>query len=286
MKSSRAGLFPEQSSTAFRQRSNLVQATSESWRPQLFTASTSKLSLFLASVRRFFDIQAGSGWRDLSAVLPSLQGTVLDVGCGAQPFRPLINPQATYLGIDTDEAKAHFGYEMPNTTYFSGDVWPVADSSVNVVLCTETLEHVLETRRFLGEAARSLAPDGTLLLTIPFAARWHFIPYDYWRFTPSSLNHLLTTTGFHSVRVYARGNAYTVACYKVMTVLLLFLMPQSGSSISRLLLRLVGLLFLPLFVLLAAIANLSLRGRGGDDCLGYTVFAMRNGETEDGLNPR
>jgi hypothetical protein len=34
--------------------------------------------------------------------------------------------QATYLGIDTDAAKAHFGYEMPNTTYFSGDVWPVA----------------------------------------------------------------------------------------------------------------------------------------------------------------
>ena len=286
MKRGRADLFPEQAAAAFRQRSNMVDATSESWRPQLFTASTSKLSLFLAGVRRFFDIQAGSGWRDLSAVLPSLQGTVLDVGCGAQPFRPLINPQATYLGIDTDEAKAHFGYEMPNTTYFSGDIWPVTDSSVNVVLCTETLEHVLETRRFLGEAARCLAPDGTLLLTIPFAARWHFIPYDYWRFTPSSLNHLLTTTGFHSVRVYARGNAYTVACYKVMTVLLLFLMPQSGSWISRLLLRLVGLLLLPLFVLLAMIANLSLRGSGGDDCLGYTVFAVRNGETENALNPR
>ena len=32
------------------------------------------------------------------------------------------------MGIDTDAAKAHFGYEMPNTTYFSGDVWPVANS--------------------------------------------------------------------------------------------------------------------------------------------------------------
>ena len=72
-----------------------------------------------------------------------------------------------------------------------------------------------------------------LLLTIPFAARWHFIPYDYWRFTPSSLNHLLTAAGFHSVRVYARGNACTVACYKVMTLLLLLLMPQTASKISR-----------------------------------------------------
>jgi hypothetical protein len=140
---------------------------------------------------------------------------------------------------------------------------------------------VLETRRFLGEAARCLATGGTLLLTVPFAARWHFIPYDYWRFTPSSLNHVLLATGFHSVRVYARGNAYTVACYKVMTVLLLLLMPQNVSKVSGLLLRLVGLVFLPLFVLLALIANLSLRGRGGDDCLGYTVFAVRTGQTGD-----
>jgi hypothetical protein len=30
---------------------------------------------------------------------------------------------------------------------------------------------------------------------------------------------------------------------------------------------------LPLFILLAAIANVSLRREGGDDCLGYTVVA-------------
>jgi SAM-dependent methyltransferase len=211
-------------------------------------------------------------------VLPTLHGAVLDVGCGAQPFRSLVSPQATYFGIDTDAAKAHFGYEMPNTTYFSGDVWPVATASVNVILCTETLEHVLETRRFLTEAARCLAPGGTLLLTVPFAARWHFIPYDYWRFTPSSLNHLLTENGFHRVRVYARGNAYTVACYKLMALLMPLLMPQTASRASRVLLRLPGLLFLPLFVLLAASANLSLRGGGGDDCLGYTVVALRDGQ--------
>jgi SAM-dependent methyltransferase len=274
MKGTGTGLFPEQNAAAFRHRDNMVDATSETWRPQLFVATTTRLSLILAGVRRFFDIQAGSAWRDLSAVLPSLQGTVLDVGCGAQPFRSLINPHATYLGIDTDGAKAHFGYEMPNTTYFSGDVWPVADSSVDVVLCTETLEHVLDTRRFLTEAARCVTPGGTLLLTIPFAARWHFIPYDYWRFTPSSLNHLLTAAGFHSVRVYARGNAWTVACYKVMTLLLLLLMPQTSSKGLGLLLRLVGLIFLPLFVGLAVVANVSLT-YGGDDCLGYTVLAIR-----------
>jgi SAM-dependent methyltransferase len=275
MNNSRAPLFPEQAQAAFRERANMVEAKSEAWRPQLFSAKTTRWSELSASLRRFFDIQAGSAWRDLSAVLPSIQGTLLDVGCGAQPFRSLVNPQAKYLGIDTDEAKAHFGYEMPNTTYFSGDVWPVPDASVNVVLSTETLEHVLDTRRFLGEAARCLAPGGTLLLTVPFAARWHFIPYDYWRFTPSSLDHLLAKVGFKNTRVYARGDAVTVACYKVMAVILRFLLPQNRSWLTSLLLRLIGLVFLPLFVVLALIANLSLLGPGGDDCLGYTIFAVR-----------
>lgn len=275
MESPGTPIFPEQGRAAFRGRANMAEASSETWRPQLFASNKTGFSIFLAKVRRFFDIQAGSAWRDLSAVLPSLQGSVLDVGCGAQPFRPLIHAQAKYVGIDTDAAKAHFGYEMPDTTYFSGDVWPIADASMNVVLCTETLEHVLETRRFLAEAARCLVPGGTLVLTVPFAARWHFIPYDYWRFTPSSFHHLLTTTGFQCVRVYARGNALTVACYKVMTLMLLALMPQNVSLIFGLLLRLAGLVFLPLFVLVAAVANLSLLGPGGDDCLGYTVFAVR-----------
>ena len=255
----------------------MVDAKSESWRPPLFAPAKAPLARLLAAVRRFFDIQAGSAWRDLRAVLPSIRGKVLDVGCGAQPFRSLVNPQAIYLGIDTDSAREHFGYEMPDTTYFSGDSWPVASESVDAILCTETLEHVLETRRFLAEAARCLAPGGMLMLTVPFAARWHFVPYDYWRFTPSSLDHLLTAAGFHSVRVYARGNAFTVACYKVLALLLQFLMPQAPSGISRLALRFAGLVFLPVFLLLTLLANLSLHGRGGDDCLGYTAFALRGG---------
>ena len=281
MRKSRVPLFPEQAQAAFKKRSNMVEASSETWRPQLFVPTNSRLSLFLAWLRRFFDLQAGSAWRDLSAVLPLFSGTVLDVGCGAQPFRSLLNRQAHYLGIDTDEAKVKFGYEMPDTTYFSGEVWPVADRAVNVVLSTETLEHVLETRRFLAEAARCLVPGGTLLLTVPFAARWHFIPYDYWRFTPSSLDHLLTTTGFHSSRVYARGNALTVACYKVMGLILLLLIPQGQPFVAALILRLAGILLLPGFLVLALAANASLRGKGGDDCLGYTIFAVRAAESAE-----
>jgi len=259
----------------FRNRTNMVNAQAETWRPPLFTAPSGALSKVTAALRRFFDIQAGSIWNDIAAVLPTVRGTIVDVGCGAQPYRPLVNPEATYRGVDTAAAKAHFGYEMPDTQYFSGDVWPVPDSSADFVLCTETLEHVLDTRGFLAQAWRCLTPGGSLLLTVPFAARWHFIPYDYWRFTPSSMEYLLTERGFTEIGVYARGNAGTVACYKVMALILRLLMPQNTSVVLGWLVRLLGICFLPLFVFLAIIANLTLRGRGGDDCLGYTVLAKK-----------
>jgi SAM-dependent methyltransferase len=253
----------------------MAETQSEQWRPPLFPPASGQISKFAGALRRFFDIQAESVWNDVSAVLPLARGTILDVGCGAQPYRRLVNLDAKYLGIDTAQAKACFGYELPDTTYFSGDVWPVSDSSVDFVLCTETLEHVFDTRGFLAQAWRCLTRGGTILLTVPFAARWHFIPYDYWRFTPSSLKSILEEVQFGQVRVYARGNATTVACYKVMALILRLLMPQNAGALAGLFTRLVGLAFVPLFLVLAVIANLSLLGRGGDDCLGYTVIAQK-----------
>ena len=256
------------------QRRNLIEARAERWRPPLLAPHQGRGS-FTATLRRYFDLQVGSIWTDLEAELATTRGIAVDVGCGAQPYRVLFPPEVTYIGIDTADAKEHFGYEMPDTLYYVGDTWPVAPRTADLVLCTETLEHVPDPAGFLAEAFRCLTPGGRLLLTVPFAARWHFIPYDYWRFTPSSLNRLLTGADFTEVADFARGNALTVACYKVMALCLPLLLPQTQSGIQKLLLRLLGLLTLPLLLLLAVIANFSLRSQGGDDCLGYTVVANR-----------
>lgn len=111
-------------------------------------------------------------------------------------------------------------------------------------------------------------------MTVPFAARWHFVPNDYWRFTPSSLRHLLKTAGFTDVAVYARGNAFTVACYKTIALVLPYLFPQRGGVGARAA-QLLALLAVPFVVCLALAARVSLLGKGGDDCLGYTVTAVR-----------
>jgi SAM-dependent methyltransferase len=255
-------------------RRNLAEVTQERWRPPVHVPPVTRLARLIAMIRRGFDLQTASIWRDLASQLPTARGVVLDIGCGAQPFRPLLSPNAHYIGIDNARAKSDFGYDVPDTIYFEGETWPIESGSVDLALCTETLEHVLDPSRLLDEAHRCLRPGGRLLLTVPFAARWHFIPHDYWRFTPSGLKYILERAGFSEIGVYARGNELTVGCYKLMALVLPLLLPQSSRPSAQAL-RLIALPLVPLVLAAAAVGRVSLLGAGGDDCLGYTVIASR-----------
>jgi SAM-dependent methyltransferase len=256
-------------------RTNMVNVPAETWRPPLIVTATTPATQLIAFVRRFLDLQLGSIWCDVAAELATVQGAVLDVGCGAQPFRPLLRPGTQYIGIDTTDAKAHFGYEMPDTLYFSGVIWPLEDRSVDVILCTETLEHLPDPNVLLREAARVLRSGGRMIMTVPFAARWHFIPHDYWRYTPSSLKNLLETNGFEHIAIFARGNALTVACYKTMALFLPLLFGRPANAVWLVPSRLLGIVCLPLVLALAMLGNLSQLSKGGNDCLGYTVLSER-----------
>lgn len=250
-----------------------LDAEVESWKPPAHWRGESMGQRLTGLIRRFLDLQAASIWKDLNVLLPSAEGDVLDVGSGAQPYRDLFGPRARYRAIDNARANEHFGYAVADTTYYEGVRWPVDDRSIDVILCTETLEHVPDSATFLSEAARCLRPGGRLILTVPFAARWHYIPHDYWRFTPSGLQRLLLAAGFADIAVFARGNAVTIACYKLMAVFLPMLIGLPGSLAVRLAGHVAGLLSLPLLVVLASVAQVSLAFDGGADCLGYTVTA-------------
>jgi len=252
-------------------RENFALRSSERWQPPAFRPPRTRWDRLLAAGRRLLDLQAASVWRDLKVELASAHGDVLDVGAGAQPYRHLLPSDSRYRAIDVAVASEAFGYDLPDTEYFEGDRWPVADASVDVVLATETLEHVPEPAVFLAEARRVLRAGGRIVLTVPFAARWHYIPHDYWRYTPSSLRNLLEAAGFEEVVVHARGNEVTVACYKLMALALPALFPPGGGMSAG---RIAAILMLPGVAVAALVAHISLRGDGGVDCLGWTSTAV------------
>ncbi|HLX52627.1 MAG TPA: class I SAM-dependent methyltransferase [Aquella sp.] len=267
-------------------RKNMLEQRFEWFKPPLNSKSNGVLGRLIYKLRMFLDIQAGSIWRDLSKVLPDVRGNVLDVGCGAQIYRELFCAnKANYIGLDTIQAKVNFGYESPDTRYYSGTIFPVDTGSIDFILCTEVLEHIQEPSWFIKEMARCLKENGTLLLTVPFAARWHFIPYDYFRYTPSGLFNLLNEAGFSDVKVYARGNSVTVAFYKMMAIMIPFLVSGGQRTIySKMVIRTIGVLFLPIICLFAFVANISVNNSdSAEDCIGYTVIANLQNKSKENV---
>ena len=65
------------------------------------------------------------------------------------------------------------------------------DASVGTLLVLDTLEHLPDPHRAVGEAHRVLRDDGLLLVSVPFNYRLHGFPTDYWRFTASGIHTLL-----------------------------------------------------------------------------------------------
>lgn len=226
---------------------------------------TGKLRFLLRTIG---DLQVASVLRELAPWLARRNGTVLEIGCGAQPYRHLLPFDCLYTGLDWEKAEEHFAYRVPDTVYYDGGDFPFACYMFDNLFHTEVLEHVYESERFLHECRRVLKPGGEMFFTVPFQARYHYIPFDFWRFTPASLERMLAEAGFTAIEIIPRGNDLTVAAYKNLAVIYRWLRSDPVGMLP-------GVLLLPfaLFCLLAG--HFTLRSGLGskDDCLGYAVKA-------------
>jgi SAM-dependent methyltransferase len=96
----------------------------------------------------------------------------LDLGCGDGAFTAeLAGAGATAVGVDVAAAAIaraqarHPGLEF-RLAPIDGPL-PFADGSFDVVWCSEVIEHVADTARWLSELRRVLVPAGRLLLSTP-----------------------------------------------------------------------------------------------------------------------
>jgi SAM-dependent methyltransferase len=144
-------------------------------------------------------------------------GTVLDVGCGAKPYRSLF--AGPYVGMDSGN-----GHGAPDAVA-AAEHLPVGDASVDVVLSTQNLEHVESPVLTLTELRRVLRPGGTLLLSTHGVWVHHPDPHDYWRWTEEGLRRAIEDQGFAVEHVHHQ-------CELFLTGLLLASYPAAAATTS------------------------------------------------------
>ena len=226
-------------------------------------------------VRCLADLQLLTIFRFLLLPLNACKGRVLDVGAGEAPWRDLMPLEVDYVGVDAD-LSGEFGMRrQSNIIYYDGKKLPYEDSSFDYVLCTEVLEHVPDPFAFLTDLHRVLRQGGTLILTVPWSARLHHLPYDYGRFTRLGLAALLNATSFTNVTIEERGSDIAVIANKLIVLLIRLLRPR--RLFNCIWTWVLAVMLLPVTVVFLGAAHVALLLHIGskDDPLGYGVVAIK-----------
>ena len=150
------------------------------------------------------------------AVLPFINGDLLDVACGTntlcQQYKKK-HPDRTATGADV------YPWDGVDVIIENSGNLPFDDASFDTVTCVAAINHIPERNEFLREAIRVLRPNGKFIATMipPKTSRvWHFLrsPWDVdqhergmddgevFGFTRAQMKSMLLEHGFHSITLH------------------------------------------------------------------------------------
>lgn len=141
--------------------------------------------------------------------------TILDAGAGESRYKKYCS-HLKYISQD-------FGEYVPNESLggLHSNKWdysdlnivcdiidiPMDNETIDVIMCTEVIEHIKEPILAIKEFSRLLKPNGKLLLSAPFCCLTHMAPYFFYNgFSEYWYKEVLKECGFEVLECKKYGN--------------------------------------------------------------------------------
>jgi ubiquinone/menaquinone biosynthesis C-methylase UbiE len=163
-----------------------------------------------ANLLNFQFLPAFYARRDITRDGAKLKGTLLDLGCGSQPYRQYLKGVARYVGLDYPLTRECLTHKVKPEVHGDARTLPFADQSFDGVLCSQVLEHVDRPDTVVQEMSRVLKLGGVGLISVPFFYNLHMEPHDYFRFSPYGIQELLEKSGLAVRQLRGQGGIGTL----------------------------------------------------------------------------
>jgi len=158
----------------------------------------------LRAIRAQLELRVNRFWS------PGAQLELLDVGCAGRPYEAMLQPfVGRYVGLDVAAGPR---VDLVGTA----DAIPVADASVDCVLCTQVLQYVPDPDAAIREIRRVLRPGGAVFLSTHGTSFVDRQSADRWRWTQHGLAELFDRAGpWTDFEILPAGGVACAAAYLV-----------------------------------------------------------------------
>ncbi len=195
-----------------------------------YTEQYMKLKNYLFNYR-FRKIMVNSAFNEYFSRISKSEPILVDIGSGISPITPYPN-KTLFLEL---EKKAVDFLVSKGLNAKKGDITklPLKNNSVDVIFCSEVLEHVPNYKKALKECARVLKDKGALILTVPTHMHYWKDDDDYVghirRFNPETLEKDITKAGLRISLIKPIGSPIE----RFLTNLTVKLARRNNNNISK-----------------------------------------------------
>lgn len=171
-------------------------------------------------------------WPVLKGLFPDKALRLLDFGCGKGVITEkihLLRPSYTICGVDISSKALIVAKRRIKTGEFrlidESQHIPYPNNTFDIILASDVLEHIYDTKTAFRELARVLKPGGTLIITVPYNGKLKMliavlIGFEFYfdpssphirHFSPKTLTQCVKNTGLHVERIGYYGRFYPLS---------------------------------------------------------------------------